>query len=65
MLPKLPKLTALEAEKLHLNAGFVLARSKGSHKIYIKENKRQVFPFYSGITLHPKIAKQVYKIIES
>ena len=65
MLPKLPRLTAQEAEDLLLNAGFVLIRSKGSHRIYIKENKRQVLPFHSGKILHPKIVKQIYKIIES
>ena len=65
MLPKLPRLTALEAEDLLLKAGFVFSRSKGSHRIYIKGNKRQVLPFHSGKTLHPKIVKQVYKIIES
>ena len=65
MLPKLPRLTAQEAEDLLLNAGFVLIRSKGSHRIYIKENKRQVLPFHSGKILHPKIVKQIYKIKES
>jgi predicted RNA binding protein YcfA (HicA-like mRNA interferase family) len=65
MLPKLPRLTAQEAEDLLLNAGFVLIRSKGSHRIYIKENKRQVLPYHSGKILHPKIVKQIYKIIES
>ena len=65
MLPKLPRLTAQEAEDLLLNAGFVLIRSKGSHRIYIKENKRQVLPFHSGKILHPKIVKQIYNIIES
>ena len=64
MLPKLPRLTAQEAEDLLLKAGFILARSKGSHRIYIKENKRQVLPFHSGKILHPKIVKQIYKIIE-
>jgi len=65
MLPKLPRLTAQEAENLLLKAGFVLSRRKGSHRIYIKGNKRQVLPFHPGKTLHPKIVKQVYNIIES
>src|SRR5436309_14481175 len=33
-MPKLPRLTAREAERKLLAAGFVLMRSKGSHCIY-------------------------------
>ena len=65
MLPKLPRLTAQEAEDLLLKAGFILTRSKGSHRIYVKGNKRQVLPFHTGQILHPKIVKQIYKIIET
>ena len=57
MLPKLPRLTAQEAEDLLLKAGFTLARSEGSHRIYIKGNKRQVLFFHPGKTLHPEIVK--------
>jgi predicted RNA binding protein YcfA (HicA-like mRNA interferase family) len=64
-LPKLPRLTPQEAEKLLLKSGFKLIRSKGSHRIYIKANKRQIIPFHSGKHLHPKIVKQIYKITES
>jgi len=64
-LPKLPRLTFQEAEKLLLKAGFKLFRTKGSHNIYLKENKRQILPFHSGKILHPKIVKQVYRNIES
>jgi len=38
-----------------LKAGFVLLRSKGSHRIYFKHGRRVVLPFHSGDTLHPKI----------
>ena len=62
-MPKLPRLTAVEAEKLLLQAGFKLIRSKGSHRIYMKENKRFVLPFHSGKILHPKIVKQLFEII--
>ncbi|HFC97179.1 MAG TPA: addiction module toxin, HicA family [Thermosulfurimonas dismutans] len=62
-MPKLPRLTAVEAERLLLQAGFKLIRSKGSHRIYIKENKRFVLPFHSGKILHPKIVKQLFEII--
>ena len=62
-MPKLLRLTAVEAEKLLLQAGFKLIRSKGSHRIYMKENKRFVLPFHSGKILHPKIVKQLFEII--
>jgi len=62
-LPKLPRLTAVEAEELLLQAGFKLIRSKGSHRIYMKENKRFVLLFHSGKILHPKIVKQLFEII--
>jgi len=63
-LPKLPRLTPQEAEDLLIKAGFKLIRSKGSHRIYLKSNRRQIIPFHSGNILHPKIVKQIYKIIE-
>ena len=62
-MPKLPRLTAVEAEKLLLQASFKLIRSKGSHKIYIKENKRFVLPFHRGKILHPKIVKHLFEVI--
>jgi predicted RNA binding protein YcfA (HicA-like mRNA interferase family) len=62
-LPKLPRLTAQEAEKLLLNAGFSLLRSKGSHRIYFKDVVRVVIPFHAGRTLHPKIVKQIITAI--
>jgi len=62
-LAKLPKLTAREAEKLLLNSKFKMVRSKGSHRIYIKGNKRIVIPFHGNKVLHPKIVKQVFKNI--
>ncbi|MBW4540397.1 MAG: type II toxin-antitoxin system HicA family toxin [Myxacorys chilensis ATA2-1-KO14] len=58
-MPKLPRLTAQEAEKLVFAAGFVLVRSKGSHRIYMRNTERVVIPFHSGKILHPKIVKQV------
>jgi len=58
---KLPRLTAQEAEKLLLESGFKLIRSKESHRIYMKENRRIVIPFHTGKILHPKIVNQVLK----
>jgi len=63
-LSKDPRLNAVEAEKLLLDNGFKLIRTKGSHRIYFKDDKRVVIPFHSGRILHPKIVKQVLKAIE-
>jgi predicted RNA binding protein YcfA (HicA-like mRNA interferase family) len=63
-MPKLPRLTAAEAEAMLLKAGFDWLRSKGSHRIYIKAGRRVVVPFHSSATLHPKIVKQVLEAIE-
>ncbi|AFY43051.1 type II toxin-antitoxin system HicA family toxin [Nostoc sp. PCC 7107] len=62
-MPKQPRLTAIEAEKLLLEAGFVQIRSKGSHRIYFREEVRVVIPFHTGKVLHPKIVKQVLQAI--
>ena len=47
-----------------LDAGFELIRTKGSHRIYRKGNRRFVVPFHAGKILHPKITKQVLKAVE-
>jgi len=64
-LPKLPRLTPQEAERMLLQSGFRFERSKGSHRIYLKEKKRIIIPFHAGKTLHPKIVKQVLKASET
>jgi predicted RNA binding protein YcfA (HicA-like mRNA interferase family) len=56
-LPKSSRLTATEAERLLLKAGFTQIRSEGSHRIYLKNTTRVVIPFHSGKVLHPKIIK--------
>jgi len=63
-LPKLPRLTAKEAERLLLDAGFIQIRSKGSHRVYQLEKIRVVVPFHSGKVLHPKIVQQVMQAIK-
>jgi predicted RNA binding protein YcfA (HicA-like mRNA interferase family) len=63
-MPKLPRWTAIEAERTLLGAGFELLRSKGSHRIYGNGVLRVTVPFHSGGTLHPKIIKQVLQTIE-
>lgn len=62
-MPKLPRLTAAEAEMLLLKAGFSLDRSKGSHRIYRRGSERIVIPFHGARTLHPKIIKQIMDAI--
>lgn len=63
-MPKLPRLTPQEAEAMLLKAGFILARSKDSHRIYIKDSTRVVLPFHAGKVLHPKIVMQVMKAVQ-
>ena len=63
-MPKLPRLTAQEAESMLLKAGFKHLRSKGSHRIYIRDGIRIVLPFHAGRNLHPKIVKQVVSALE-
>jgi predicted RNA binding protein YcfA (HicA-like mRNA interferase family) len=63
-LPKLPILTAKEAESLLLKAGFLLIRTKGSHRVYSKNDLKIVIPFHSGKDLHPKITKSVLNAID-
>ena len=63
-MPKLPRLTASECEALLLKAGYAWLRSKGSHRIYEREGRRVVVPFHSGVTLHPKIIKQVLEALD-
>jgi predicted RNA binding protein YcfA (HicA-like mRNA interferase family) len=46
-----------------LRAGFKLIRTKGSHRIYQKGDDRLVIPFHTGLILHPKIIRQLFKSI--
>lgn len=58
-------MTAKEAESLLIKSGFLLARTKGSHRIYKNNNIRVVLPFHAGKDLHPKIVKEIKSIIEN
>ena len=62
-MPKLPRLTAADAEGLLLKSAFVWLRSKGSHRIYAKGSRRVVVPFHGSETLHPKTVKEVLDAI--
>lgn len=59
------RLTAKEAERLLLKAGFEWLRTKGGHRIYFKAGMRVVLPFHAGKTLHPKIVREVLDAIDS
>ncbi|MGQ9648267.1 MAG: type II toxin-antitoxin system HicA family toxin [Thermodesulfobacteriota bacterium] len=63
-MPKLPRLTAEEAERKLLKSGFQYIRSRGSHRIYQRGKERFVLPFHKGKTLHPKIVIALYELIE-
>jgi predicted RNA binding protein YcfA (HicA-like mRNA interferase family) len=63
-VPKLLRLTAAEAERKLLGFGFVLLRSKGSHRIYFRAGERVVIPFHRGKILHPKIIRQVLLAVQ-
>ncbi|MCO5251562.1 MAG: type II toxin-antitoxin system HicA family toxin [Candidatus Kapabacteria bacterium] len=63
-MPKLPILTAKEAEKILLALGFALMRTKGSHRIYGRDKERFVIPYHSGKNLHPKIVKSVVDLVD-
>jgi predicted RNA binding protein YcfA (HicA-like mRNA interferase family) len=62
-LPKLPVLNAKDAESMLLKAGFVFSRSKGSHRVYMKNKTRVIVPFHAGKSLHPKIVKEIIAAI--
>lgn len=64
-MPELPKLNAKECEKILFQNGFILDRQKGSHKIYKNNIHRMVIPFHTNKTLHPKIIKQMFEVIEN
>ncbi len=62
-MPKLPILTAKEAESMLLKAGYDFIRSAGSHRIYMKGKNRVVVPFHAGKSLHPKIVKEILAVV--
>ena len=64
-MPKLPRITAQQAERMLLKSGFELIRRKGSHRIYMRGKKRIIVPFHAGRILHPKITKRVLEALDS
>ncbi len=63
-MPRFPRMTPDKAEKMLLKYGYKWVRSKGSHRIYMKGEKRFVLPFHKGKILHPKIVSQMMSRLE-
>lgn len=49
-MPRLPRWTGAEAERALLEAGFLLLRSEGSHRIHPRGTRRLVLPYHSGVS---------------
>lgn len=62
MTGRLPRITAAEAIRALVKAGFTLSRQSGSHKIYKnQEGKRVTIPHHPRKILHPKVLKSILK----
>ena len=46
-----------------LEAGFALIRSSGSHRIYLRNGTRFVLPFHASRILHPKIVRDLLRVL--
>ena len=60
-MPRLPRITAKQAEKVICKLGFELRRQSGSHKTFWNEytRKRITLPFHGHKILHPKIVRNI------
>ncbi|MBI2436081.1 MAG: type II toxin-antitoxin system HicA family toxin [Candidatus Hydrogenedentes bacterium] len=63
-MPKQMRLTAADAERLLLKAGFIMSYGRGSHRVYRKGSRKVEVPFHGSRVLHPKIVKQVLTAIQ-
>ncbi|WP_407899945.1 type II toxin-antitoxin system HicA family toxin [Scytonema sp. NUACC26] len=45
-----------------MDVGFTQIRSKGSHRVYRREEIRVVIPFHSGKVLHPKVFDRLCRL---
>lgn len=62
MSEKLPRVTAIEIIRVLEQAGFLLSRQSGSHKIYKnKEGNRVTVPYHSGKIIHPKVLTNIIR----
>ncbi len=61
-MPRLPRVTAIEVERALSNAGFLLSRQRGAHRVWIDPNlTRTVVPFHAGKTIGPKLLKRILR----
>ncbi len=60
-MPKLPRVTAREAERAIMQDGWSMSGSRGSHRQYNHPTKagRVTIPFHRGVTLDPKTTKSI------
>jgi len=64
-MTRLPRLTAKECERVLLRLGFLLRRSKGSHRIYThQDGRRVVLPFHAGQVVKPKTLQGILDDME-
>ncbi len=60
MSDRLPRITAAEAVRALMRAGFAFIRQSGSHKIFRnQEGRRVTVPYHSGKVLHPKVLRSI------
>jgi len=59
--PRLPAVSARDAERVARKAGFVLHHHTGSHAIYYREHdrRRAVIPVHAGRDLTPKTLRTI------
>ena len=62
-MPRLPRITAKQAEKVICKIGFELRRQNGSHKIFWNAtlDKRITLPFHGHKIIHPKIMRDIIR----
>jgi predicted RNA binding protein YcfA (HicA-like mRNA interferase family) len=62
-MPRLPRITARQAEKVIRELGFELRRQSGSHKIFWNDDigKRITLPCHGHKIIHPKIVRDIIR----
>jgi predicted RNA binding protein YcfA (HicA-like mRNA interferase family) len=60
-MPRLPRITARDAERAIMKDGWLISGSRGSHRQYNHPTKagRVTIPMHRGATLDPKTTKSI------
>ncbi|MDO8126800.1 MAG: type II toxin-antitoxin system HicA family toxin [Candidatus Brocadiales bacterium] len=58
---RLPRVTAKEVERVLVRRGFSYSHAKGSHRSYVKADKRVIVPFHPGRIIPPGTLKNILK----